>query len=247
MRDRLQPEQPDAPRRCRRPRSTSSWPSVPRNVAVILDEAYVEFSTLQDPDESLDLLEAPPQPGPAAHLLEGLRPLRPARGLRARLRGVPARGRPRAPAVLASTRSRRPPRPRRSTTRTRWSGAWSRRRSSACTWSRSSRSAGSRRPTARRTSPGSSLGDRDEDAVVDGLAERGVIVRAGGALGQEGWMRVTYGTRHENDRFLAALDEVALSLLQRFTVTRLATPSCDPSASVRPARRALSRWYSRFS
>ena len=59
-----------------------------------------------------------------------------------------------------------------------------------------------------------SLGDRDEDEVVDGLAERGVIVRAGAALGQEGWMRVTYGTRHENDRFLAALDQVALSLLQ---------------------------------
>jgi histidinol-phosphate aminotransferase len=36
-----------------------------------------------------------------------------------------------------------------------------------------------------------------------------VIVRAGGALGQDGWMRVTYGTRQENDRFLAALDQVA--------------------------------------
>jgi histidinol-phosphate aminotransferase len=53
-----------------------------------------------------------------------------------------------------------------------------------------------------------SLGDRDEDEVVDGLAQQGVIVRAGRALGQEGWMRVTYGTRHENDRFLAALDQL---------------------------------------
>jgi histidinol-phosphate aminotransferase len=43
---------------------------------------------------------------------------------------------------------------------------------------------------------------------VNGLAERGVIVRAGKALGQIGWMRVTYGTRQENDRFLAALDQV---------------------------------------
>ena len=33
---------------------------LPRHVAVILDEAYVEFSTLQDPDESLDLLERHP-------------------------------------------------------------------------------------------------------------------------------------------------------------------------------------------
>ncbi len=52
------------------------------------------------------------------------------------------------------------------------------------------------------------LGDRDEDEIVDGLAQRGVIVRAGKALGGEGHMRVTYGTRSENDRFLAALDEL---------------------------------------
>jgi histidinol-phosphate aminotransferase len=43
---------------------------------------------------------------------------------------------------------------------------------------------------------------------VQGLADRGVIVRAGKALGEEGRLRVTYGTRHENDRFLAALDEI---------------------------------------
>ena len=33
---------------------------LPRHVAVVLDEAYVEFSALQDPDESLDLLERHP-------------------------------------------------------------------------------------------------------------------------------------------------------------------------------------------
>jgi histidinol-phosphate aminotransferase len=53
-----------------------------------------------------------------------------------------------------------------------------------------------------------SLGARDESEIVDGLAKQGVIVRAGNALGQEGWMRVTYGTRGENDRFLAALDQL---------------------------------------
>ena len=45
---------------CRRPPSTRSWPSCRANVAVILDEAYVEFSTLQDPDDTLDLLERHP-------------------------------------------------------------------------------------------------------------------------------------------------------------------------------------------
>jgi histidinol-phosphate/aromatic aminotransferase/cobyric acid decarboxylase-like protein len=35
-----------------------------------------------------------------------------------------------------------------------------------------------------------------------------VIVRGGTDLGGAGHMRVTYGTRTENERFLAALDEV---------------------------------------
>src|SRR5829696_5039654 len=33
---------------------------VPRHVAVVLDEAYIEFSLLQDPEESVDLLERHP-------------------------------------------------------------------------------------------------------------------------------------------------------------------------------------------
>ncbi len=50
--------------------------------------------------------------------------------------------------------------------------------------------------------------DADEAAVVRGLAERGVLVRAGTALGREGALRVTCGTPDENDRFLAALAEI---------------------------------------
>ena len=41
-----------------------------------------------------------------------------------------------------------------------------------------------------------------------GLAERGVLVRAGSALGEAGALRVTYGTPQENERFLSALAEV---------------------------------------
>src|SRR3712207_7463690 len=33
---------------------------VPRHIAVVLDEAYCEFSRLQDPDESIDLLDRHP-------------------------------------------------------------------------------------------------------------------------------------------------------------------------------------------
>jgi histidinol-phosphate aminotransferase len=48
----------------------------------------------------------------------------------------------------------------------------------------------------------------DEAEVVKGLAERGVLVRAGRALGREGALRVTYGTPGQNVRFLDALREV---------------------------------------
>jgi histidinol-phosphate aminotransferase len=48
----------------------------------------------------------------------------------------------------------------------------------------------------------------DEEQVLSGLERRGVIVRGGAALGDPGHVRVTYGTRSENDRFFAALDDV---------------------------------------
>jgi histidinol-phosphate aminotransferase len=48
----------------------------------------------------------------------------------------------------------------------------------------------------------------DEAEAVRGLAERGVIVRAGAALGREGRLRVTVGTEPENQRFLTSLSEV---------------------------------------
>ena len=50
--------------------------------------------------------------------------------------------------------------------------------------------------------------DADEAEVVRGLAERGVMVRAGGALGRDGALRVTYGTPAQNVRFLDALAAV---------------------------------------
>src|SRR4051794_20095462 len=47
-----------------------------------------------------------------------------------------------------------------------------------------------------------------EAAVVAGLRERGILVRAGTALGKPGALRVTYGTPRDNDRFLTALGDV---------------------------------------
>ncbi len=54
-----------------------------------------------------------------------------------------------------------------------------------------------------------SLGpDRDEQAVMAGLLEHGVLVRGGAALGRAGALRVTYGTPEENTRFLDTLAAV---------------------------------------
>jgi histidinol-phosphate aminotransferase len=50
--------------------------------------------------------------------------------------------------------------------------------------------------------------ERDEQEVMRGLLQRGVLVRGGGALGREGALRVTYGTPGENAIFLDALAEV---------------------------------------
>jgi histidinol-phosphate aminotransferase len=51
--------------------------------------------------------------------------------------------------------------------------------------------------------------ERDEGQIVAGLLERGVLVRAGTALGsEEPALRVTYGLPEENQRFLDALAEL---------------------------------------
>jgi histidinol-phosphate aminotransferase len=58
------------------------------------------------------------------------------------------------------------------------------------------------------------LGEADEAELVTGLAERSIAVRPGTPLGAPGHLRVTYGTRAEDERFLAALAELLGQLLQ---------------------------------
>jgi histidinol-phosphate aminotransferase len=54
-----------------------------------------------------------------------------------------------------------------------------------------------------------SLPERVQEAdVMHGLAEHGILVRAGSALGKDGALRVTYGLPEENSKFLAALEQV---------------------------------------
>jgi histidinol-phosphate/aromatic aminotransferase/cobyric acid decarboxylase-like protein len=47
-----------------------------------------------------------------------------------------------------------------------------------------------------------------ESTVLDGLRARGVLVRAGGALGEAGALRITVGTERENAKLVRALGEI---------------------------------------
>ena len=180
--------------------------SLPRHVAVILDEAYVEFSTLQDPGETLPLIERHPN-------LVVLRTFSKVYGLCGLRVGYALCGadafrdavdRVRQPfsvnalaQVAAAEALRHQDEVERRVERTAVErlhvedelgerGLWTSDSQANFSWF--------------------SVGDRDEAAVLAGLAQRGVIVRGGAALGSAGHIRVTYGTRAENDRFLEALD-----------------------------------------
>jgi histidinol-phosphate aminotransferase len=181
--------------------------SLPRNVAVILDEAYVEFSALQDPDESLALLDKHPnlillRTFSKVYGLCGLR-VGYALGSEEFRLAVDRVRQPFSVNALAQAAATEALNHQDEVERRVERTAIERMHVETELEER-----GLDTTDSQANFSWVSLGDRDEDDVVDGLAKRGVIVRAGGALGQEGWMRVTYGTRGENDRFLAALDEL---------------------------------------
>ena len=180
---------------------------LPRHVAVILDEAYVEFSTRQDPDDSLDLLERHPN----LVILRTFSKVYGLCGLRVgyslgdeRFRNAVDQVRQpfsvNALAQLAATEA------------LNHVDEIERRIEQTVIERVYVESGLAERGLDTTDSQANfswvSLGERDEDEVVNGLAERGVIVRAGKALGEQGRFRVTYGTRAENERFLAALDEL---------------------------------------
>jgi histidinol-phosphate aminotransferase len=179
--------------------------SLPRHVAVILDEAYVEFSLLQDPDESVALLDRHPN-------LVLLRTFSKVYGL-CGLRAGYALGS--EDFRLAVDRVRQPfsvnaLAQAAATEALKHQDEVSRRVEQTVIERVHVESELVQRGLETTESQANfswvALGDRDEDEVVKGLAEQGVIVRAGSALGEEGRLRVTYGTRQENDLFLSALD-----------------------------------------
>ena len=179
---------------------------LPRQVAVIVDEAYVEFSTLQDPDESLDLLERHPN----VVLLRTFSKVYGLCGLRVgyalgsedfRL-AVDRVRQPFSVNALAQAAGAEALRHQDEVERRVERVAVERLHVESALEER-----GLETTDSQANFSWISLGEREEGEVMRGLAERGVIVRAGAALGAEGHLRVTYGTREENERFLAALGE----------------------------------------
>jgi histidinol-phosphate aminotransferase len=182
---------------------------VPPHVAVILDEAYCEFNLLDDPDASIDLLDRHPN----LVLLRtfskvyGLAALRVGFALCGNESFVKAVHQVRQPFVVNAAAN---------------AAALEALRHGDAVVERVERTVAARLEVNEGLA---ALGVRvyesqanfawldlpesvDEGAVVQGLADRGVLVRAGAALGRAGALRVTYGTSDENARFLAALGEL---------------------------------------
>jgi histidinol-phosphate aminotransferase len=180
---------------------------LPRHVAVILDEAYVEFSLMQDPDESLDLVRRHPN-------LVVLRTFSKVYGL-CGLRAGYALGSAdfkRAVDVVRQPFSVNALAQAAAAEALLHQDEVARRIERTAIERVHVESELAERGLATTESQANftwvALGeDRDEAEVMRALGERGVIVRGGTDLGDPGHLRVTFGTRAENDSFLRALDQ----------------------------------------
>jgi histidinol-phosphate aminotransferase len=179
---------------------------VPRHVCVILDEAYCEYSVLQDPDESIELLDRHPN----LVLLRtfskvyGLCGLRVGYGLCGSEEFRTAVDQVRQPffcnaaaqAAALEALNHQDEVARRV----------ERNLAERMGLEDGLRELGLATASSQANFVWFDLGDgREEADVMQGLAQRGVLVRAGASLGRAGALRVTVGTQAENERFLEAL------------------------------------------
>ncbi|HEX8104680.1 MAG TPA: histidinol-phosphate transaminase [Solirubrobacteraceae bacterium] len=182
---------------------------VPRHVAVVLDEAYCEFNLLQDPEESVELLRRHQN-------LVLLRTFSKVYGLAALRVGYALCGSEDLPVAVDQVRQpffcnvaaqaaavealRHQDEVARRVERTI---------AERLALEDGLRRLGLEPAESQANFVWFDLGEDVVEAdVVRGLAERGVLVRAGTSLGREGALRVTVGTERENERFLATLGEL---------------------------------------
>jgi histidinol-phosphate aminotransferase len=180
---------------------------IPEHVTVILDEAYVEFQTHDDPDATLDLLADFPN-------LVVLRTFSKCYGL-AGLRVGYAIGSPKFRAAVDAVRQ-----PFSVNALAQAAGAEAilhqddvlRRVESTIaarlTVEEGLHALGLQTAETHANFSWIDLGDAEEAATIAGLAEREIAVRPGKALGDPGHIRVSYGTAEENERFLRGLSEL---------------------------------------
>ncbi len=185
---------------------------VPRHVCVIVDEAYCEFNLLEDPDASIELLAQHPN-------LVLLRTFSKVYGLCGLRVGFALCGSQDLPRAVDQVRQ-----PFFCNAVAQAAAVEALAHQDAVT-ERVTRTIAERisvdeRLRALGIEPAASqanfcwfgLGESDperaaarEQQVMRGLAERGVLVRGGSALGKPGALRVTYGSSDENAIFLDAL------------------------------------------
>jgi histidinol-phosphate aminotransferase len=180
---------------------------VPAHVTIVLDEAYVEFQTDDDPDASLDLLADFPN-------LVVLRTFSKCYGL-AGLRVGYAIGSATFRAAVDAVRQ-----PFSVNALAQAAGAeailhqddvLSRVEGTIAERLRveeALRGIGLQTADTQANFSWIDLGEAEEADVVAGLAEREIAVRPGTPLGDPGHIRVSYGTPAENDRFLRVLSEI---------------------------------------
>jgi histidinol-phosphate aminotransferase len=180
---------------------------VPGHVTIVLDEAYIEFQTHDDPDSTVDLLGDFPN-------LVVLRTFSKCYGL-AGLRVGYALGSAKFRAAIDAVRQ-----PFSVNALAQAAGAEAVLHSDDVTRRVESTVAerlrvesaldelGVEHSESQANFSWIGLGEAGEEDVVTGLDRRRIAVRPGTPLGDPGHMRVTYGTAAENDRFLAALGEL---------------------------------------
>ncbi|HYQ13347.1 MAG TPA: histidinol-phosphate transaminase [Solirubrobacterales bacterium] len=179
---------------------------VPQHVTVALDEAYIEFQTNDDPDDTVDFLKRFPN-------VVLLRTFSKVYGL-AGLRCGYALGSAKFRAAVDAVRQ-----PFSVNELAQVAGAEAlmhgddvlgrveRTIVERVFVEEGARDLGLDPPDSQANFSWIPLGDHDEAEVIQRLGERGIVVRGGTSLGGPGHIRVTYGTRAENERFLEALEE----------------------------------------
>jgi histidinol-phosphate aminotransferase len=180
---------------------------IPPHVTVILDEAYVEFQTNDDPDATLDLLADFPnlvvlRTFSKCYGLAGLR-VGYAIGSSTFRAAVDAVRQPFSVNALAQAAGAEAILQQEDVLHRVETTVAERLRVEEAL-----RALGLRTTETQANFSWVDLGEAEEGEVVAGLGERLIAVRPGTPLGDPGHIRVTYGTPDQNDRFLAGLSEI---------------------------------------